>query len=157
MILTVLLLTVTSFSFLGSMEYSAHGKKDFDQSQVSKQNSKCEAGEDNNNSCNNISIARRDGGGSDNDGGNQVQVSKQNSKCEAGEDNNNSCNNFDLKEHDGGGSGSANNGGGNDGGNQVQVSKQNSKCEAGEDNNNSCNNFDLKEMISDGLKMLRQT
>ena len=29
----VLLLTVTSFSFLGSMEYSAHGKKDFDQSQ----------------------------------------------------------------------------------------------------------------------------
>ena len=110
MILTVLLLTVTSFSFLGSMEYSAHGKKDFDQSQVSKQNSKCEAGEDNNNSCNNISIARHDGGGS-----------------------------------------------GNDGGNQVQVSKQNSKCEAGEDNNNSCNNFDLKEMISDRLKMLRQT
>ena len=118
MILTVLLLTVTSFSFLGSMEYSAHGKKDFDQSQVSKQNSKCEAGEDNNNSCNNISIAR----------------------------------------HDGGGTGSASNGGnGNDGGNQVQVSKQNSKCEAGEDNNNSCNNFDLKEMISDRLKMLRQT
>ena len=105
MILTVLLLTVTSFSFLGSMEYSAHGKKDFDQSQVSKQNSKCEAGEDNNNSCNNISIARHDGGGSGsasngggNDGGNQVQVSKQDSKCDAGEDNNNSCNNFNLKE-----------------------------------------------------------
>ena len=56
MILTVLLLTVTSFSFLGSMEYSAHGKKDFDQSQVSKQNSKCEAGEDNNNSCNNFDL-----------------------------------------------------------------------------------------------------
>ncbi len=111
MILTVLLLTVTSFSFLGSMEYSAHGKKDFDQSQVSKQNSECEAGEDNNNSCNNISISRHDDDG----------------------------------------------GSGNDGGNQVQVSKQNSECEAGEDNNNSCNNFDLKEMISDRLKMLRQT
>ena len=104
MISTVLLLIVTSFSFLGSMEYSAHGKKDFDQSQDNKQNSKCEAGEDNNNSCNNISISRHDGGNSggasnnDNDGGNQVQISKQNSKCEAGEDNNNSCNNFDLKE-----------------------------------------------------------
>ena len=32
------------------------------QVQVSKQNSKCEAGEDNNNSCNNISISRHDGG-----------------------------------------------------------------------------------------------
>ena len=107
MISTILLLAVTSFSFLGSMEQSAYGKKDFDQSQDNKQNSNCEAGEDNNNSCNNISISKHDGG--------------------------------------------------NDGGNQVQVSKQNSNCEAGEDNNNSCNNFDLKEMISDRLKMLRQT
>ena len=40
---------------------------------------------------------------------------------------------------------------------QSHISKQDSKCEAGEDNNNSCNNFDLKEMISDRLKMLRQT
>ena len=107
MISTILLLAVTSFSFLGSMEQSAYGKKDFDQSQDNKQNSNCEAGEDNNNSCNNISISKHDGG--------------------------------------------------NDGGNQVQVSKQNSNCEAGEDNNNSCNNFDLKEMISDRLKMLKQT
>ena len=45
------------------MEYSAHGKKDYDQSQDNKQNSNCEAGEDNNNSCNNISISRHDGGG----------------------------------------------------------------------------------------------
>ena len=29
----VLLLALTSFSFLESMEYSAHGKKDYDQSQ----------------------------------------------------------------------------------------------------------------------------
>ena len=57
----VLLLAVTSFSFLESMEYSAHGKKDYDQSQDNKQNSNCEAGEDNNNSCNNISISRHDG------------------------------------------------------------------------------------------------
>ena len=119
MISTILLLAVTSFSFLGSMEQSAYGKKDFDQSQDNKQNSNCEAGEDNNNSCNNISISRHDGG---NDG-----------------------------------SGSASSSSGNDGGNQVQVSKQNSNCEAGEDNNNSCNNFDLKEMISDRLKMLKQT
>ena len=56
MILTVLLLTVTSFSFLGSMEQSAYGKKDFDQSQDNKQNSNCEAGEDNNNSCNNFDL-----------------------------------------------------------------------------------------------------
>ena len=115
--------------------------------------SNCEAGEDNNNSCNNISISRHDGG---NDGGNQVQVSKQNSNCEAGEDNNNSCNNISISRHDGDSSGSASSSG-NDGGNQVQVSKQNSNCEAGEDNNNSCNNFDLKEMISDRLKTLRQT
>jgi hypothetical protein len=107
MISTILLLAVISFSVLGSMEYNVYGKKDFDQFQVSKQNSNCEAGEDNNNSCNNISISRHKGG--------------------------------------------------NDGGNEVQVSKQNSNCEAGEDNNNSCNNFDLKEMISDRLKMLRQT
>ena len=107
MISAILLLAVTSFSVLGLMEYNAYGKKDFDQSQVSKQNSNCKAGEDNNNSCNNISISRHEGG--------------------------------------------------NDGGNQVQVSKQNSNCKAGEDNNNSCNNFDLKEMISDRLKMLRQT
>jgi hypothetical protein len=155
MISSILLLAVTSFSFLGSMEQSAYGKKDFDRSQVSKQNSNCEAGEDNNNSCNNISISRHDGG---NDGGNQVQVSKQNSNCEAGEDNNNSCNNISISRHDGGndGSGIASSSG-NDGGNQVQVSKQNSNCEAGEDNNNSCNNFDLKEMISDRLKMLKQT
>jgi hypothetical protein len=112
----VLLLALTSFSFLESMEYSAHGKEDYVQSQDNKQNSNCEAGEDNNNSCNNISISRHDGAG--------------------------------------GGSASSN---GNDGGNEVQVSKQNSDCEAGEDNNNSCNNFDLKEMISDRLKMLRQT
>ena len=128
MILTVLLLTVTSFSFLGSMEYSAHGKKDFDQSQVSKQNSKCEAGEDNNNSCNNISISRHDDdGGNGNDGGNQVQVSKENSKCEAREDNKNSCNNISISRHDDDGSGSASSNG-NDGGNQVQVSKQNSNA-----------------------------
>ena len=119
MISTILLLTVTSFSFLGSMEQSAYGKKDFDQSQDNKQNSNCEAGEDNNNSCNNISISRHDGGG--NDGSESASSS------------------------------------GNNGGNQVQVSKQNSNCEAGEDNNNSCNNFDLKEMISDRLKMLKQT
>ena len=118
MISTILLLAVTSFSFLGSMEQSAYGKKDFDQSQDNKQNSNCEAGEDNNNSCNNISISKHDGG------------------------------------NDGSGSASSR---GNDGGNQVQVSKQNSNCEAGEDNNNSCNNFDLKEMISDRLKMLKQT
>ena len=43
MISTVLLLTVTSFSFIQSTEYSAHGKKDFDQSQDNKQDSKCEA------------------------------------------------------------------------------------------------------------------
>jgi hypothetical protein len=107
MISTILLLIVTSLSFLGLMEYSAHGKKDFVQSQDNEQNSDCEAGEDNNNSCNNISISRHNGD--------------------------------------------------NDGGNKVQVSKQNSDCEAGEDNNNSCNNIDLKEMISDRLKMLRQT
>ena len=59
----VLLLALTSFSFLESMEYSAHGKKDYDQSQDNKQNSNCEAGEDNNNSCNNISISRHDGAG----------------------------------------------------------------------------------------------
>ena len=87
------------------MEYSAHGKKDYDQSQDNKQNSKCEAGEDNNNSCNNISISRHDGGGSGNDGGNEVQVSKQNSNCEAGEDNNNSCNNISISRHDGAGGG----------------------------------------------------
>ena len=115
MLATVLLLAVTSFSFLGLVEYSALGKKDFDQSQNNKQRSNCEAGEDNNNSCNNISITKHNGG-----------------------------------------SGSASNNG-DDGGNQVQVSKQGSNCEAGEDNNNSCNNFDLKEMISDRLKMLRQT
>jgi hypothetical protein len=149
----VLLLALTSFSFLESMEYSAHGKEDYVQSQDNKQNSNCEAGEDNNNSCNNISISRHDGG---NDGGNEVQVSKQNSNCEAGEDNNNSCNNISIARHDGAGGGSASSNG-NDGGNEVQVSKQNSDCEAGEDNNNSCNNFDLKEMISDRLKMLRQT
>ncbi len=112
----VLLLALTSFSFLESVEYSAHGKEDYVQSQDNKQNSDCEAGEDNNNSCNNISISRHDDAG--------------------------------------GGSASSN---GNDGGNEVQVSKQNSDCEAGEDNNNSCNTFDLKEMISDRLKMLRQT
>jgi len=119
MISSILLLAVTSFSFLGSMEQSAYGKKDFDQSQDNKQNSNCEAGEDNNNSCNNISISRHDGGG--NDGSESASSS------------------------------------GNNGGNQVQVSKQNSNCEAGENNNNSCNNFDLKEMISDRLKMLKQT
>ncbi|TVP41319.1 hypothetical protein [Candidatus Nitrosocosmicus arcticus] len=112
----VLLLVVTSLSFLGIMEYSAYGEKDIDQSQSNKQNSNCEAGEDNNNSCNNISIARNGGGDSGSAGGS-----------------------------------------GNGEGNQIQVSKQNSNCEAGEDNNNSCNNFDLKEMISDRLKMLRQT
>ena len=144
MISTVILLLVTSPSFVGSMEYSVYGKKDTDQSQNNKQDSNCEAGEDNNNSCNNISITKHNGG---NDGGNQVQVSKQDSNCEAGEDNNNSCNNISITKHNGG----------NDGGNQVQVSKQDSNCEAGEDNNNSCNNFDLKEMISDRLKMLRQT
>ncbi|HKX98023.1 MAG TPA: hypothetical protein VJL78_09365 [Candidatus Nitrosocosmicus sp.] len=56
MISTILLLVVTSLSFLGLMEYSAHGKKDFVQSQDNKQNSDCEAGEDNNNSCNNIDL-----------------------------------------------------------------------------------------------------
>ena len=56
MISSILLLAVTSFSFLGSMEQSAYGKKDFDQSQDNKQNSNCEAGEDNNNSCNNFDL-----------------------------------------------------------------------------------------------------
>jgi hypothetical protein len=156
MISTVLLLAVTSFSFLGTIDYSAHGKKDSDQSQNNKQNANCEAGEDNNNSCNNISITRHNGG---NDGGNQVQVSKQNANCEAGEDNNNSCNNISITRHNGGSgsAGGSSSNSDNDGGNQVQVSKQNANCEAGEDNNNSCNNFDLKEMISDRLKILRQT
>ena len=98
MILPILLFTVTSPSFLGIIGYSVYGETDFDQSQSYKQNSNCEAGEDNNNSCNNISITRQGGGENGNGGGNQVQVSKQNSNCEAGEDNNNSCNNFDLKE-----------------------------------------------------------
>jgi hypothetical protein len=114
MILAILLLTVTSFSFSSIVKYSAYGEKDVDRYQENKQNSDCEAGEDNNNSCNNISITRQGDSGSTD-------------------------------------------GSGNGGGNQVQVSKQNSDCEAGEDNNNSCNNFDLKEMISDRLKMLRQT
>jgi hypothetical protein len=52
----VLLLALTSFSFLESMEYSAHGKEDYVQSQDNKQNSDCEAGEDNNNSCNNFDL-----------------------------------------------------------------------------------------------------
>ena len=56
MISSILLLAVTSFSFLGSMEQSAYGKKDFDQSQDNKQNSNCEAGEDNNNLCNNLDL-----------------------------------------------------------------------------------------------------
>ena len=116
MISTIVLFTVTSLFFLDIIGYSVYGEKDFDQSQSNKQNSNCEAGEDNNNSCNNISITRQGGG-------------------------------------DSGRAGDSGNGGGN----QVQVSKQNSNCEAGEDNNNSCNNFDLKEMISDRLKMLRQT
>ncbi len=119
MILTILLFTVTPVtppSFFGIIGYSVYGEKDFDQSQSNKQNSNCEAGEDNNNSCNNISITRQGSGDSVSTGD-----------------------------------------GSNGGGNQVQVSKQNSNCEAGEDNNNSCNNFDIKEMISDRLKMLRQT
>ncbi|MGD9533590.1 MAG: hypothetical protein AB7V56_07465, partial [Candidatus Nitrosocosmicus sp.] len=61
--------------------------------QHSSQESDCKAGEDNNNSCNNISISRQGDGDSDNGKGNKVQVSKQGSSCEAGEDNNNSCNN----------------------------------------------------------------
>ena len=56
MISSILLLAITTFSFLGSMEQSAYGKKDFDQSQYNKQNSNCEAGEDNNNSCNNFDL-----------------------------------------------------------------------------------------------------
>ena len=143
MISTILLLAVTSFSFLGSMEQSAYGKKDFDQSQDNKQNSNCEAGEDNNNSCNNISISRHDGG---NDGSGSASSS-------SGNDGSGSASSSSGND----GSGSASSSSGNDGGNQVQVSKQNSNCEAGEDNNNSCNNFDLKEMISDRLKMLKQT
>ena len=92
-------------------EYGAYATKnnddDSDDIQSVSQNSKCEAGEDNNNSCNNISISRQGGSG---DGSNDerndysdkhsdtVQVSKQNSKCEAGEDNNNnSCNNFNIQ------------------------------------------------------------
>ena len=55
MILTMVLFTVTSLSFLGIIEYSVYGE-DFDQSQSNKQNSNCEAGEDNNNSCNNFDI-----------------------------------------------------------------------------------------------------
>jgi len=66
--------------------------------QHSSQESDCKAGEDNNNSCNNISISRQGDGDSDNGKGNKVQVSKQGSSCEAGEDNNNSCNNIDLQE-----------------------------------------------------------
>jgi hypothetical protein len=115
-ILTILLFTVTPLSFLGIIGYSVYGEKDFDKSQSNKQDSNCEAGEDNNNSCNNISITRQGGGNSGSAGDS-----------------------------------------GNGGGNQVQVSEQDSNCEAGEDNNNSCNNFDIKEMISDRLKMLRQT
>ena len=93
----VLLTMITSISFLYCYEHHAFATKDneFDEIQSESQNSNCEAGEDNNNSCNNISISRQ---GDDSNGGNKVQVSKQNSNCEAGEDNNNSCNNFDIQE-----------------------------------------------------------
>ena len=55
-ILTILLYTVTSLSFLGIIGYSVYGEKDFERSQSNKQDSNCEAGEDNNNSCNNFDI-----------------------------------------------------------------------------------------------------
>ncbi len=93
----VLLTMITSLSFLYSYEQLAFATKDkeFDEIQSESQYSNCDAGEDNNNSCNNISISRQ---GDDRNGGNKVQVSKQNSNCDAGEDNNNSCNNFDIQE-----------------------------------------------------------
>ena len=108
----ILLSFITSLSTLSSNELSTFASKneyddDFDGIQSGSQDSKCEAGEDNNNSCNNISISRqgdgsqgnnRDSEDDDTDNqGNTVQVSKQDSKCEAGEDNNNSCNNFNIQ------------------------------------------------------------
>ena len=101
-----------SLSFLYSYEHDAFATKDneFDEIQSESQYSNCDAGEDNNNSCNNISISRQgDDSNGENDYGvddntdktrteNPVQVSKQNSHCDAGEDNNNSCNNFDIQE-----------------------------------------------------------
>ena len=87
-----LLASLTSVSVLSSHEYIVLATKNnndhLDQIQSGSQNSKCEAGEDNNNSCNNISISRQGGASNDNDdsgsgSGNIVQVSKQNSKCEA--------------------------------------------------------------------------
>ena len=108
----VLLTMITSLSFLYSYEQLAFATKDneFDEIQSESQYSNCDAGEDNNNSCNNISISRQgDDSNGENDYGvddntdrtrteNPVQVSKQNSNCDAGEDNNNSCNNFDIQE-----------------------------------------------------------
>ncbi|MGE0389903.1 MAG: hypothetical protein AB7P13_07195, partial [Candidatus Nitrosocosmicus sp.] len=116
----------------------------------------CEAGEDNNNSCNNISIGRQGDGNQ----GNTVQVSKQNSKCEAGEDNNNSCNNISIGRQGDGNQGN-NHDYGDDHtdkqGNTVQVSKQNSKCEAGEDNNNSCINSSIQNILESKLKLISHT
>jgi len=101
LILISLLTILIPLSISSTNEYDAYASKnsnndDSDEIQWGSQNSECEAGEDNNNSCNNISISRQ-GGGSSGGQGNTVQVSKQNSECEAGEDNNNSCNNFNIQ------------------------------------------------------------
>jgi hypothetical protein len=140
-------------------EYSAFASKNnddnWDEIQSGSQNSQCEAGEDNNNSCNNISISRQgDGSGGDSGGGNKVQVSKQNSQCEAGEDNNNSCNNISISRQGDGSNNDYNGDDSNKHGNILQVFKQNSQCEAGEDNNNSCNNFNIQDMIESKIKMI---
>jgi len=99
----ILLVLITFLSAFSNNYYKAFAEKhdgndhDSIDNQHSSQKSDCKAGEDNNNSCNNISISRH-GGDGDSDNSNKVQVSKQGSSCEAGEDNNNSCNNFDLQE-----------------------------------------------------------
>ena len=103
--LICLLILITFISVFNNNYYKAFaGKNDANiyespENQISSQKSDCKAGEDNNNSCNNISISRQDDDdGVDSDDGNKVQVSKQGSSCDAGEDNNNSCNNIDLQE-----------------------------------------------------------
>ena len=97
-IFLILLTALISLPTLSNSESSIFASKnndkdDFDEIQSGSQDSDCEAGEDNNNSCNNISIGRQGDGNQ----GNTVQVSKQNSKCEAGEDNNNSCINSSIQ------------------------------------------------------------
>ena len=111
-IFLILLTALISLPTLSNSESSIFASKnndkdDFDEIQSGSQDSDCEAGEDNNNSCNNISIGRQGDGNQGNNHdygddhtdkqGNTVQVSKQNSKCEAGEDNNNSCINSSIQ------------------------------------------------------------